>query len=73
MASASASPQPPSGRSDAAEHGGRGPETGRRGGNARHERADEQDELYGPLGVERLVKEDGRVLIIYARRERRGE
>jgi hypothetical protein len=26
-------------------------------------------EIYGPLGVERHVKEDGRALILYTRRE----
>jgi hypothetical protein len=31
----------------------------------------EEPEVYGPLDVERHVKDDGRALILYAHRERR--
>ncbi|MFZ1927338.1 MAG: hypothetical protein WAU42_14510 [Solirubrobacteraceae bacterium] len=73
MASASASPEPPSNHPDAAGCAGQKPEIGKRGESPRLDRAKEQGELYGPLGLERLAKKDGRALIIYARRERQGE
>jgi hypothetical protein len=41
----------------------------RREGRGQHEQAEEQPELYGPLGIERHVKQDGRALTLYARRE----
>lgn len=71
MAPASASPQPPFSRPDGAAHAEQ-PEECQRGEPGRHERADE-DERYGPLDIERLLKEDGRALIFYARRERQDE
>ncbi|HXC23413.1 MAG TPA: hypothetical protein VNU28_02405 [Solirubrobacteraceae bacterium] len=63
MAPASASPQPPSDRSDiaqSAEH-------------SQHRQAGTQHEVYGLLDIERHVKDDGRGLILYARREREHE
>jgi hypothetical protein len=86
MAPASASPHPPSGRSDIAGSEGQGSEADRRGGigalrsqAARRgdrdpdENAEARYEPYGPLDIERHAKEDGRALILYARRERRDE
>jgi hypothetical protein len=59
MASAAASP-PPSNRSEI--------------GQQERRSADEQstakaDEAYGPLDIDRHVKDDGRALILYTRRE----
>jgi hypothetical protein len=36
------------------------------------EREPEHDNVYGPLDIERHLKHDGRVLILYTRREREG-
>jgi len=82
MASASASPQPPFGRSDTGERGEpasdatrrealAAPEsdTAPREGPDPRELAHEQAENYGPLSVERQTKQDGRALILYARLE----
>ncbi len=84
MASASASPQPPSGRSDTTGWGEpesdamhrealvtSGSETIRREGHEPHELAEERYTDYGPLSVERHLKQDGRGLILYTRRQRR--
>ena len=83
MAPASASPQPPADRSDIARSAGQGSDIAQGGGHGsnvdcreeggQREQVDKQDGVYGPLGVERLVKEDGRALILYTRRERRHE
>jgi hypothetical protein len=79
MAPPSASPQPHSGRADEAAHGELEPQAARRGkqdgaGPAQEQRhtqgeghAQGQCEAYGPLSVERQVKQDGRALILYAR------
>lgn len=69
MAPASASPQPPSGRHKEAAHGGQETQAPRRGEQDREEHAQEPHEAYGPLSVERHLKQDGRVLILYARQE----
>ncbi len=70
MAPASASPQPPSARPDEGRQGGQEPETNRRGEQDHDGHAQGRDEVYGPLSVGRQVKQDGRGLILYARRER---
>lgn len=60
MAPASASPPPPPDhRSDVARSRRRD----------QREQAGKQREVYGLLGIERHVKDDGRGLILYARRE----
>ncbi|HTA98245.1 MAG TPA: hypothetical protein VK730_11460 [Solirubrobacteraceae bacterium] len=69
MAPASASPQPPSGRSDEARHGRQEPEGARRGEQDQGRNAQERCTVYGPLSVERHLEQDGRALILYARRE----
>jgi hypothetical protein len=48
------------------------PEEQEQGTQSGQGRPEEQDEAYGPLDIERHVKDDGRLLIIYARREHRG-
>jgi hypothetical protein len=55
-----------------AERRGRGAlrsDAGHSGGGDRHEDAEERHEPYGPLCIERHIKEDGRALILYARRK----
>jgi hypothetical protein len=82
MAPASASPQPPYGRSDTASREEPGsdavhrealessePESIRPEGHAPHELAKERCEICGQLSIERHLKQDGRTLILYARRE----
>jgi hypothetical protein len=69
MAPASASPQPPSGRPDEAAHGGQEPEATRRGEHDQPGHAQRRYEVYGPLSIERHLKQDGRSLILYTRRE----
>ncbi len=82
MASASASPQPPSDRPDTAGREEPGSDATRREaleasesdatrreGNDPYERAKEGHAAYGPLSIERHVKQDGRALILYARVE----
>jgi hypothetical protein len=49
------------------EQGGRG--AGRNDGK---QGTGQQGETYGPLDIERYVKDDGRLLILYARQERHG-
>ena len=79
MAPASASPQPPSGRPDPGGQREPGPDATRgaapaasesdaplREGPDPRELAHRQDESYGPLSVERQIKQDGRALILYA-------
>jgi hypothetical protein len=80
MAPASASPQPPSGRSDPGDPGEQESDAARSKALAApesdttpreapnpHKLAHEQAENYGPLSVERQIKQDGRALILYAR------
>jgi hypothetical protein len=66
MAPASASPQPPSGRPDETGYVGQKAATRRDG---QDQEAQGQYTDYGPLSVERHLKQDGRALILYARLE----
>ncbi|MGH2912998.1 MAG: hypothetical protein ACRDJ3_11055 [Solirubrobacteraceae bacterium] len=63
MALASASPQPPADQPDIAQSARR----------SQHRQGSEQLEVYGPLCIQRHVKDDGRGLIVYARREQGGQ
>lgn len=69
MAPASASPQPPSNRPDEVGYGCPEPEATRRGEQDRDGQAQGRYADYGPLSVERHLKQDGRALILYARLE----
>jgi hypothetical protein len=60
MAPSSAGSQPPFVRSDVAE----------RKKQSQQAQGGEAPEAYGPLGIERHIKDHGRMLILYARRER---
>jgi hypothetical protein len=66
MAPASASPQPPF--RDPGETGQEGQAT-RRDEQDRDGHVRGREEVFGPLSVERHLKQDGRALILYARRE----
>jgi hypothetical protein len=56
-----------------ARRGGQGSDIAQSAEHGQRQQAGERREVYGPLDIERHVKEDGRRLVIYARRRHEDE
>jgi hypothetical protein len=69
MDPASPSPQPPLNRPEGAGRGWQQPGTCHHAGQDQDGHTQGRYEVYGPLSVERQLKQDGRALIVYARIE----